>query len=342
MPAPLHRTVAALATALLLAAVTACGGSEDVAAPKRQTPSEDPVKTIAKGTCWGDEQLPAALGDEAFSEWVDEYADGDDELAEAMQDDAAFATEIPCTDPHSLEVYDVVELSGELTGEIEEYADVLDQDSELYHRIRDQVNDRCSAQTAYGRAQRKAGGMPVQLGPALNVDGGLRVAWDPFPADRWAEGQQKFVCSFVQEDPGTLMFADLTTKKVPITARVCLNTPSTYVPCSKRHQAEDIGEMILNTAIEQGKIRGKKAVRTGDQGPYVALSDAEYAKLDKVCQTLLTSVTRKPGRIEAKAYPGAVSQWPTERGAYLASCFALEPVSEPPPFLPGGTVFDRG
>ena len=123
--------------------------------------------------------------------------------------------------------------------------------------------------------------------PSLNVDGGLHVAWDPFPADLWAKGQKKFVCTFEQDEPGTLRFADFTTRKAPVEARVCLNTPRKYVPCSGKHQAEDIAEMILNTAIEKGQINGRKAVRKGTNGTYVALSDAEYAKLDKICQTLL-------------------------------------------------------
>ena len=195
------------------------------------------------------------------------------------------------------------------------------------------------AGSPYGQAQRKAGGMPVQLGPSLNVNGGLHVAWDPFPADLWAKGQQKFVCTFEQDQPGTLRFADVTTSKVPITARVCLNTPGTYLPCSRRHQAEDIGEMILNTAIENGQINGKKAVRTGAQGTYVALSDAEYAKLDKVCQTLLHSVSTTKGGVVGRAYPGSASQWPSDSGAYVASCFALKPFEPPPPIK--GTVFNR-
>jgi hypothetical protein len=197
------------------------------------------------------------------------------------------------------------------------------------------------AGSAYGKAQRRAGGLPVQLGPSLNVDGGLRLTWDPFPADLWEKGQRKFVCNFEQEEPGTLRFADLTTKRVPIGARVCLNTPTKYVPCSGRHQAEDIGEMMLNTAIARGEIAGDEAVRTGAKGEFVRLPEAQYAKLDKICQTLLRSVSTVKGDVEARAYPGSASQWPTENGVYLASCFVLEPVSEPPPFLPGGSVFNR-
>jgi hypothetical protein len=338
MLARLARPVAVLVATLLLGSLAGCSG--EAKAPRRETTADKPVKSLDKGTCWGNEQLPEVLGD-GFGDWVEKYADGDSTLGDAMRDDAAFTKQIDCSDPHSLELYNVVEVSPALTAKITKYADLLDQKSALYHQVRDQVNDRCMAGSPYGVAERKAGGLPVQLGPSLNVDGGLRVAWDPFPADLWEQGQKKFVCNFEQDQPGTLRFADLTTSKVPITARVCLNTPTSYVPCSGRHQSEDIGEMMLNTAIAKGQIDGDNAVRKGPKGPYVALSDAEYAKLDKICQTLFMSVSKTRGRVEAQVYPGAASQWPTEDGVYLASCFVLEPVSEPPPFLPGGTVFNR-
>jgi len=187
------------------------------------------------------------------------------------------------------------------------------------------------------------GRIPVQLGPSLGRDSGLRVAWDPFPPDRWAKGEHKFVCTFEQDNAGTLRFADLGTRTVPVAERVCLDTPRRYRPCAGRHQAEDIAEMVLNAAIAQGEVNGRKAVRTGPQGKYVALTDAEYAKLDKVCQTFLERVSSPARRsatgVKAQAFPGAVSQWPTKNGAYVASCFALRP-AVPPPMITG-TVFDR-
>ena len=329
--------------ALLIGVLGGCSGGDD-AKPKRETASDQPVKTLAKGTCWTAEQLPEALGNDGFEAWVKKYAGGDSKLGDAMRDDAAFSKEIDCSEPHSLELYNVVAVSPSLTAQIKNYADLLDQKSDLYRRVRDQVNDRCAVGSPYGQAQRKAGGLPVQLGPSLNPNGGLHVSWDPFPADLWAAGQQKFVCNFEQDQPGTLRFADLTTSKVPIAARVCLNTPRMSVSCARRHQAEDIASMILNTAIEKGQIDAKKAVRTGGDGKYVALSDAEYAKLDKVCQTLFGSVSKpstKKGNVEAQVYPGAVSQWPTSSGVYLASCFVVDPVSDPLPFLPAGTVFNQ-
>ena len=337
MPA---RVLLVAVAVLLLGTLAGCGGNDEQV-PRRQSTSDAPVKTLTPGTCWSDEHLPEALGSKGFDAWVEKYAGGDSRLGEAMRDDAAYAEEIDCAQPHSVELYAVVELSPALMSRITDYADLLDQKSALYRLVRDQVNDRCMAASAYGRAQRKAGGLPVQLGPSLNVDGGLRLTWDPFPADLWAKGQRKFVCNFEQDQPGTLRFADLATRKVPVSARVCLNTPSDYVPCSGRHQAEDIGEMMLNTAIAQGEIAGKEAIRTGSRGRYVQLSDSQYARLDAVCQTLLRSVSTVRKGVQAQVYPGAASQWPTANGVYLASCFALQPVSQPPPYLPGGSVFDR-
>ncbi len=337
MPARPTSLLAALVAVLLLGTLAACGGEDK--APKRETVADKPVKSLDKGTCWSPEKLVDALGAKGFAAWVKKYAGGDGASGDSLRDDAAFAEKIDCSEPHALELYNVVELSPRLSGQVKEYADLLDQKSALYRSVRDEVNDRCMAGSPYGVAQRKAGRLPVQLGPSLNVNGGLHVAWDPFPADLWAKGQHKFVCTFEQDEPGTLMFADVTTSKLPIAARVCLNTPGKYVPCSGKHQAEDFAEMMLNTAIERGDINGKKAIRTGAQGRYVALADAEYAKLDKVCQTLLGSVSKVKGGVTARAYPGSVSQWPTPSGAYVASCFALKPFEPPPPIT--GTVFNR-
>ena len=326
---------AALAV-LLAGALVACGGTTET--PRKQSAPDEKEPGLVAGTCWGSEQLPAALGEDGFADWIKEYARGDEALGEALRDDAAFSEQVDCAERHSLELYNVVELDEALTAQIKEYADLLDHASPLYRKVRDQVNDRCVSSSPYGEAQRAAGNLPVQLGPSLNAQGGLHVAWDPFPADLWAEGERKFLCTFQQDRAGTVRFADLTTSKVPPSARVCLNTPGTYVPCSGKHQAEDIAEMILNTAIEKGLVNGRKAVNKGPKGPYVALSDAEYTKLDRVCQAFLDRVSTKKD-VAARVYPGSVEQWPTKTGAYIASCFALKPYEPPPPVT--GTVFDK-
>src|SRR4051794_31403879 len=96
--------------ALLIGVLGGCGGSDDTL-PKRETASDAPVKTLTKDTCWTDEQLPEALGDKGFEAWVGKYAGGDSSLGDAMRDDAAFTKEIDCSDAHSLELYNVVEVS---------------------------------------------------------------------------------------------------------------------------------------------------------------------------------------------------------------------------------------
>ena len=330
----------AVILSLLLAVLIGCAG-DDPKSPRRQAASDAPDKALAKGTCWDDTQLPDALGADAFDAWVEKYAAGDSALADSMRNDASFSQEIECTEPHTLELYNVVELEPALTAKVTTYADLLNQRSALFRAVRDQVNHRCLAGSPYGQAQRRGGGIPVQLGPTLNTRSGLHVAWDPFPADLWAKGEKKFVCTFEQNEPGTLRFADLTTRKVPVAARVCLNTPGRYVPCAGKHQAEDIAEMILNTAIEKGHVNGRRAVRKGPKGEYVALSNAEYARLDKICATFFGQVSTVRGGVEARAYPGSVSQWPTATGAYVASCFALKPDKEPPPPITG-TIFNKG
>ena len=181
------------------------------------------------------------------------------------------------------------------------------------------MSSRCLADSPYGKAPRKAGGVDVELSPWLATKAGLRLAWDPFPADLWEKGRRKFVCTFQQDEPGTLTFADLHTAQVPISARVCLNTPRKYRPCSGKHQAEVVAEMTLNEAVSKGQITGSKAIRKGPDGKYVALADKQYAKLDKVCQTFLDRVSDVRGGVVARAYPGEVSQWPTEQGNYVAA-----------------------
>jgi hypothetical protein len=342
--------VAVLTTLLCLLLGLLAGCSNDAesprakaAAPKPTSPkttAEAPPKALTKGTCWDDTQLPEALGAEAFEAWVDEHARGEDTLARSMRNDAAFTEQIDCAEAHSLELYNVVTLQPALTAQIRQYADLLDQRSALYRRIRDQVNDRCVAGSAYDVGPRRASGISVQLGPTLNANGGLHVAWDPFPADRWSKGERKFVCTFEQDVPGTLRFADLTTGKVPVTARVCVNTPGKVVPCRGKHHAEDIADVLLSTAVARREVDVRKAVRKGPDGPYVALSDVEYAKLDRVCQSFLSSVSTVKGGVVAKLYPGAVDQWPSAAGLYIARCMALKDVSEPPPKI-AGSVFNK-
>lgn len=338
MPAQ-HLTRFALPVVAALLVLTGCSGSspDDDAAPTAEPTT--PRAELTAGTCWTAEQLPQALGGDGFADWTAEYADGDERLAEAMKDDASFREQVDCAEPHALELYAMVGLPPALDRRVSSYADLLDPTTPLAGRVRDAVNARCLADSVWGRAQSAADAPAVQLGPALRSDGGLRLAWDPVPADLWADGQRQFVCTLEQASPGTLMFDDLATAEVPTSERVCLDIPGRQVPCGRPHQAEEIGEMVLNTAIADGDIDARRAERRGGDGPYVALSDREYERLDAACSALLSRVSTGRPDLEAQSFPGAVDQWPTDDGVYVASCFALKPFDPPPKFR--GTVFDR-
>ena len=194
------RALLACLTAVVLVALSGCSGADSAKESPPASATPKPVTALANGTCWGAEQLPETLGAEGFDAWVKKYAGGDKTLGASMRDDAAFSTPIACTKPHTLELYNIVGLDPRLDAKIKDYTDLLDPSTPLYRAVRDQVYGRCLAPSVYGAAQRRAGGLPVQLGPSLSAKGGLHVAWDPFPAHLWAKGQHKFVCTFEQDD----------------------------------------------------------------------------------------------------------------------------------------------
>ena len=318
-------------------ALSGCGGQQSLASPARDSPQAAPLSpALTAGTCWDDRQLGPAMGRQ-FTTWVARYARGDARLGRALADDAAFSRRLDCGEPHAIELYNVVEVPRAVLREVTSYADLLDHGTALYVRVRDAVNTACAEGSPYAAADR-AVGMPLQLGPSLDEDSGLRLAWDPFPPDRWARGEHRFVCTLEQDPAGTVRYADLPTRRLAESARVCLDGPGEPVPCSGPHRAEEIGEMVLNTAVDAGLVDARKAVRNGADGRHVALTQAEYGRLDKACRALLRRVSSRPA--VAHAFPGSVAQWPTPEGAYVASCFALGSAGEPPRRTTG-TVFDR-
>ena len=116
MSALVGRSVAILVVALL-GTLAACSG-DDSDSPRGDSASKEPVKSLTKGTCWSSESLPEALGENGFAAWVEKYAGGDSALGEAMRDDVAFAEEMDCSEPHALELYNVVQVAPELTARV--------------------------------------------------------------------------------------------------------------------------------------------------------------------------------------------------------------------------------
>ena len=62
--------------------------------------------------------LPDVLGEDAFADWVQEYAGAEESLGESMRDDAAFENEIDCAAPHSLELHAIAELPKALAAQV--------------------------------------------------------------------------------------------------------------------------------------------------------------------------------------------------------------------------------
>src|SRR6478735_9364631 len=92
------RALLACLTTVVLVALTGCSDADSSEkSPSASTSAAaKPVTALSKGTCWGAEQLPEALGAKGFQAWVDKYAGGDKKLGASMRDDAAFSTPIAC------------------------------------------------------------------------------------------------------------------------------------------------------------------------------------------------------------------------------------------------------
>ena len=104
------RLVLGVLLSVLVGVLAGCGGDDSPESPRAKASAKAPEKELVKGTCWDNDQLPDVLGEDAFDDWVEKYAGGDADLGDSMRDDAAFNKLIACTEPHSLELYNVVEL----------------------------------------------------------------------------------------------------------------------------------------------------------------------------------------------------------------------------------------
>ena len=114
------RPLLACLTAVVLVALAGCSGGDPSAKSPSASAAAKPVTALAKGTCWGAEQLPEALGAKGFAAWVEKYAGGDKALGASMRDDAAFSDPVDCSKAHALELYNVVSLDPRLEAQVDE------------------------------------------------------------------------------------------------------------------------------------------------------------------------------------------------------------------------------
>ena len=229
----------------------------------------------------GQPQLPDALGEDGFGAWVEKYAGGDTTSATSMRDDAAFSKAIGAPSRTRWSSTTSSARGPRLTA-----GHGVRRPARPEHALYRQVRDRsttAASRSAYGAAQRRRAACRCSSALAERRRRPARRL-GPVPGGPVGEGPAEVRVHLRAGRPGTLLFADLATRKTPIAARVCVDTPRPYVPCSaapgRGHRRDDPEHR--DRAGRDHRPRGRPQ---GPNGQYVAPSDAEYAKLDRVCQT---------------------------------------------------------
>ena len=111
--------------------------------------------------------------------------------------------------------------------------------------------------------------------------------------------------------------------------------------CSGKRNPEQIAGMTLNTAVEQGDIDARKAVRKGTNGKYVRALRRGVREARQDLPDLAHLCLHEGGRRRRQGLPG-LRQAVADRVRRLRrELLALDDVSDPPPPIKG-TVFDKG
>lgn len=317
-----------LGVALLTLVLVACSSSVPGLGKK-----EEPVPVLAAGTCW----TATSLGsDEKTVRETAEQSDIDLAIASSvMGQRPAFTETVDCAQAHALEVYRLVELPG-LAPQLTSYAALLRTDQELYLTLSRRIKREC-LEPRLARAAARTGLPGALMEPALPA--GMHLEWAPPSPAQFAEGQRGFACLFNQSSPGTFRYASVFTKAFPTRLRTCiLSRQLAYVPCARKHDRERIAVLQVRQAVLAGKFPGRKAIRKGPRGRYLAASPARYAALDRACTTYLRSIstTKKlTGIAEID-----LEYWPAADGSYPIVCEASTPPNQPA-LITRGSVYDR-
>jgi hypothetical protein len=324
----LGRTLIALLLALVL---TSCSSPDVPGIGGKKKKEQVPV--LAAGTCWSAASLGA---DESGVRDVAEENGVDLATASAvMGQRPAFAEPLDCAQAHALEVYRLVELPG-LTPRLTSYGVLLRTDQDLYVTLSRRLRNECM-EPRLARAAARTGLPGVVMDPALPA--GMHLEWAPPSPEQFAAGQRGFACLFTQSAPGTHRYATVFTRDLPTALRTCiLSRRLRYVDCARKHDRERIAVLQVRQAVLARRFPGRKAIRKGPQGRYLAASAARYAALDRACTTYLRSIstTKKlTGIAEID-----LDFWPAADGSYPIVCEASTPPNRPA-LVTRGSVYDR-
>lgn len=294
---------------------------------------EQPLVKLAAGTCWSSEVLGS---DEKAIAGLAEDAGVDPEAARTvMANRPAFTEPENCAADHPVEVYQVVEVPG-LVSQLTSYGSLLRTDLPLYRRLSRVVQEACM-RPVLARAAARSTLPGLLMTPAL--PDGMHVSWAPPSPDQFAAGQRVFACLFHQEPAGRIMYADVFTRAFPTGLRTCiLSKRLLYVDCARKHDRERIAVLQARVAVKAGAFPGRKAIRKGPQGRYLAASATKYAALDRTCTTYLRSIstTKKlTGIAEID-----LDFWPADDGSYPIVCEADTRPNQAP-LITKGSVYNR-
>jgi hypothetical protein len=288
---------------------------------------------LAEGTCWTGARLGADPQDvlRLSNQLEVPYL----VTARAVADRPSFASPVACSHDHSVEVYKVLRLP-ELDKQLTDYATLLQTRTALYDKVARSVALGCMTDTLASVAT--ATGLPGAVVEPMLPEG-TSLGWAPASPDRWAKGQRVFACTLTWSDPQSVRYAAVFTKRFPVSMRTCIVSRAlAYVDCARSHDRERIAVIEAREAVGKRAFPGPKAIRTGADGRYLAVSDARYAKLDAACTAYLHAIST------TKKLTGVanvdVDEWPTPTGSYPIYCEA-DTRPDQKSLITKGSVYNR-
>lgn len=311
------------------------GAESTSAAPSSAAPSDPPPTAgLAEGTCWDGAQVGADPQDVlklSGAEGVPYLV-----TARAVAGRPAFTRRIACAMEHEVEVHKVVRLL-KLEQRLADYARLLRTGTKLYDKVSRSVAQACMT-PALAAAAKASGVLGAVMEPALPAK--AQLGWAPASPAQWAKGQHVFACTLTWAEPERLRYASVFTRDFPTGLRTCIDGRAlVYVDCARRHDRERIAVIDAREAVEARAFPGRGAIRSGPDGRFLAVSQAQYAVLDAACTSYLRTIS------STKKLAGVanidVAEWPTPTGSYPIHCEADRPTSRKS-LVTKGSVYDKG
>jgi hypothetical protein len=335
-PTPTVSLVVSLVVWLVvwLAALAGCSQAPLPGAGKSPASEDAELGSVSEGTCWAGARLGADPQEvlKLSSRFHVPYL----AAARAVADRPAFTDQVECADDHSVEVYKVLRLPT-LDAQLTDYASLLTRQTPLYEKVGRALAKGCMT-GPLPKAAEQSGLRGAVMSPVLPE--GTELGWAPSAPDEWAAGRRVFACTVTWPEPTSIRYATVFTKAFPTGRRTCISSRSlVFVDCARRHDRERIASIDAREAVAAGEFPGRKAIRKGSSGRYLAIGDAAYRRLDGACTTYLRSVST------TKKLTGVanvdVDEWPATDGSYPIYCEA-DTRPDQKSLTTEGSVYDRG